>query len=175
MSKSTDQAKREKEIRANWISSEGKFATDDFIAQLLSSKAPKLMHDQLRQANYNFAEGEGKQSTTARPISQTTTKVKSSKTTITEEVVKQHFPKALPETLITSGLIEWLEDEMLFTSRQTLHANCICAGDKPLKFANAEICFLGQHVALGGVAGKTYNKLLNNFENLTICRSLILF
>ena len=138
-------------IAANWISSDGKFANDTFISQLLKSNAPKLMHDQLRQANYPYSEG--KRSTTARPLSQLTSKVKSTKGTITEEVVKEHFPKALPVPLITKGVIAWLEDEMLFTPRQTLHANCCCAGDTPLKFANAEKCFLGQHISLGGIAG----------------------
>jgi hypothetical protein len=85
-----DRQLRDKEIRANWISSEGKFATDDFITQLLNSKAPKIMHDQLRMANFPTNEGE-KYKSASRTVSQTTSKSKSSKTTISEEVIKEHF------------------------------------------------------------------------------------
>ena len=152
MIKNPVRSAREKEIRANWISSEGKFVTDDFIAELLNSTAPKCLHDQLRQANYNTATGEGKRSETARPISQTTSKNKSTKTTVCEEIVKKYFPKALPFSLITKGITTFLEEKH-FSPRQTLHAHCVCAGDNPMKYAREENCFLGQHISLGGIAG----------------------
>ena len=154
LNRKTLQKHKEKEIRAHWISSEGKFATDNFIAQLLSSSAPKTMHDQLRLANFQYADESGKKtSSTARPVSQTTSKSKSSKTTISEEVIKEHFPKALPLGLITKGVIEWLEEEMLFSPRQTMHCNSCCAGDAPLVFAAAKECFLARHIPIGGICG----------------------
>ena len=57
-----DEAERERAIRADWISADGGFANDAFIKSLLSSAAPKLLHEQLRKANYNTREGEGKAS-----------------------------------------------------------------------------------------------------------------
>ena len=110
------------------------------------------MHDQLRLANFHTDVGQKNQST-KRNITQTTSKSKSSKTTISEEVVKEHFPKALPVSLITKGFIEFLEEEMLFSPRQTIHSFCCCAGDTPLQFAAPHNCFLGQHIALGGICG----------------------
>ncbi len=148
------QAAREKDIRASWISAEGKFVTDDFISALLASKAPKMLQEQVRQANYNTAEGQGARSATARKVADTTSKNHASKRgTIAEDVVFQHFPKALPLDLVTAGVTAFVEDEMHFTPRQTLHAVAACAGDAALKLAQAEACFLGQRFALGGIAG----------------------
>lgn len=172
-----DRQLRDKEIRANWISSEGKFATDDFITQLLNSKAPKIMHDQLRMANFPTNEGE-KYKSASRTVSQTTSKSKSSKTTISEEVIKEHFPKALPLPLITKGFIEWLEDEMLFSSRQTMHSFCCCAGDSPLKFAAAKDCFLGQQLPLGGICGLPLEhsaKVIGKRASLFGCKLLVTY
>ena len=156
----TDEAERERAIRADWISADGGFANDAFIKSLLSSAAPKLLHEQLRKANFNTREGEGKRSERARPKADITSKNhKSSKTTISEEVVRKHFPKALPmNSLVTPGLVNFLVDEMHFTPRQTLHAHCSCANDSPLSLAsNHAVCFLGKHVALSGVAGIPLN------------------
>ena len=148
------QASREKDIRANWISAEGKFVTDDFITALLTSNAPKMLQEQVRQANYNTAAGQGARSDAARPVAHTTSKNHASKRgTIAEDVVFQHFPKALPLDIVTTGVTAFVEDKMHFTPRQTLHAVSACAGDTPLKLAQAEACFLGQRFALGGVAG----------------------
>ena len=44
-----DEAERERAIRADWISADGGFANDAFIKSLLSSAAPKLLHEQLRK------------------------------------------------------------------------------------------------------------------------------
>ena len=151
-----DEAERERQIRAEWITADGGFVNDDFIKNLLSSSAPKLLHEQVRKANFNTEVGEGKASEHARPKADTTSKNhKSSKTTISEEVVRKHFPKALPMVdLVTPGLVEFVEDEMHFTPKQTLHAHASCANDVPLRLANNySACFLGQHVVLGGVGG----------------------
>jgi hypothetical protein len=155
-----DEAERERAIRADWISADGGFANDAFIKSLLSSAAPKLLHEQLRKANYNTREGEGKASSLSRPKAELTSKNhKSSKTTISEEVVREHFPKALPlGALVTPGLVNFLVDEMHFTPRQTLHAHASCANDTPLRLASDHaVCFLGKHVALSGVAGIPLN------------------
>ena len=148
--------RRGRERVAEWISADGGFANDAFIHSLLSSKAPKLLHEQLRRANYNTSEGEGKASEKSRPKADLTSKnYKSSKTTISEEVVRKHFPKALPlRRLVVPGLVSFLEDEMHFTPRQTLHAHASCANDDPLRLvSNYAACFLGRHFSLSGVAG----------------------